>query len=81
MDKISLDEIGMKDQIRNEVTRYNRFQKGILGIKGEVEVKDLDIRNYAKYILRDGRDYEKRELLSCLKSRIVLKNKKIISSV
>jgi hypothetical protein len=75
LDKISLDEIGMKDQIRNEVTRYNRFQKGILGIKGEVEVKDLDIRNYAKYILRDGRDYEKRELLSCFKSKLVLENK------
>jgi hypothetical protein len=77
LDKISLDEIGMKDQIRNEVTRYNRFQKGILGIKGEVEVNDLDIRNYAKYILRDGRDYEKRELLGCLKSKVILKEKVI----
>jgi hypothetical protein len=77
LDEISLDEIGMKDQIRSEVTRYNRFQKGILGVRGEVEVKDLDIRNYAKYILRDGRDHEKRELLSCFKSRITLENKKI----
>lgn len=77
LDKISLDEIGMKDQIRNEVTRYNRFQKGILGIKGEVEVKEVDIRNYAKYILRDGRDYEKRELLGCLKSKLILNNKEV----
>ena len=75
LDKINLDEIGMKEQIRNEVTRYNRFQKGLLGIKGDVEVKDLDIRNYAKYILRDGRDHEKRELLSCLRSKVILKNK------
>jgi site-specific DNA recombinase len=77
IDNIDLDEIGMKDHIRNEVTRYNRFQKGLLGIKGEVEVKDLDIRNYAKYILRDGRDSEKRELLSCFKTKIRLENKKI----
>lgn len=74
LDEISLDEIGMKDQIRNEVTKFNRFQKGVLGVKGEVEVKDLDIRNYAKYILRDGRDYEKRELLSSLKNKLELKN-------
>jgi hypothetical protein len=67
----------MKDQIRNEVTRYNRFQKGMLGIKGEMEVKDFDIRNYAKYILRDGRDIEKRELLSCLRSKVILNQKKI----
>jgi site-specific DNA recombinase len=77
IDKIDLDEIGMKDQIRNEVTRYNRFQKGMLGIKGEMEVKDFDIRNYAKYILRDGRDIEKRELLSCLRSKVILNQKKI----
>jgi hypothetical protein len=67
----------MKDQIRNEVTRYNRFQKGMLGIKVEMEVKDFDIRNYAKYILRDGRDIEKRELLSCLRSKVILNQKKI----
>ena len=77
IDKIDLDEIGMKAKIRNEVTRFNRFQKGILGIRGEIEVKDLDIRNYAKYILRDGRDNEKRELLSCFKNKIELTQKKI----
>lgn len=77
LDVIDLDEIGMKAKIRNEVTRFNRFQKGILGIKGEFEVKEIDIRNYAKYILRDGRDYEKRELLGCLKSKLILSNKEV----
>jgi hypothetical protein len=67
----------MKDHIRNELNRFNRFQKGILGIKGEVEVKELDIRDYAKYILRDGRDYEKRELLSCFKTKVILKEKHV----
>jgi hypothetical protein len=72
---IDLDDIGMKSHIRNEITRFNRFQKGILGIKGEVDVKEVDIRNYAKYILRDGRDYEKRELLQNFKSKILFGNK------
>ena len=75
IDKIDLDDIGMKEKIRNEVTRFNRFQRGVLGVKGDTEVKDFDIRNYVKYILRDGRDYEKRELLSCLRSKVVLNNK------
>ena len=36
------------------------------------------IRNYAKFILREGSAIEKRELLGCLKSKIIL-NEKIIS--
>lgn len=77
IDQVDLDEIGMKDHIRNELTRFKRFQKGILGTKGETNVAEIDIRNYAKYILRDGRDLEKRELLSCFKSKIIVSEKKI----
>lgn len=77
LDTIDLDEIGMKDRIRNEVTKFNRFQRSVLGVKGDMEVDDVDIRNYAKYILKDGRDYEKRELLGCLRSKVQLKDKVI----
>ena len=35
------------------------------------------IRGYAKYVLKEGADIEKRELLGCLKSKICLANKKI----
>jgi hypothetical protein len=43
-----------------------------------VEVAGLDIRNYAKYLLQEGSDIEKRELLGCLKGNIVLSEKKIL---
>lgn len=56
------------------------IQKRILGTKGDIKVKDVDIRNYAKYILKDGSDIQKRELLGCLKSKIKLANKVITIS-
>ena len=40
------------------------------------EVEALDIRNYAKYLLQEGTDVEKRELLGCLKGNILLSEKK-----
>ncbi|MCX6746457.1 MAG: hypothetical protein NTX00_05640 [Candidatus Parcubacteria bacterium] len=40
--------------------------------------KDLDIKNYAKYILKEGSVYEKRDLLSNLRSKLVLKDKKLV---
>ena len=50
-----LDEIGIKQKIRSEITRHRKFQSGILGVRAQtVKVADIDIRNYAKYILRDG---------------------------
>jgi len=38
----------------------------------------VDVRNYAKYLLKDGTIIEKRELLYFLKSKLILKDKKII---
>jgi site-specific DNA recombinase len=75
LDKVDLDEIGMKDQIKAEVERYKKFQSGVLGIKEKIQIKEIEIRNYAKYILREGTNFEKRALLGCLKSKITLKER------
>ncbi len=75
MDTIDLDEIGMKEQIKIEVERIKKFQSSLLKEKSTIKTTDIDIRNYAKYILRDGKIEEKRELLRCLKSKIILSNK------
>ena len=80
IDKINLDEVGMKEKIKSEVERFKHFQRGVLGSTEKIEVGEIDIRNYAKYILKDGNDYEKRELLGCIKSKIELKDKTIVLS-
>lgn len=75
LDKVDLDEIGLKDQIKSDVERYKKFQSGVLGIKEKIKIADIEIRNYAKYILREGTNFEKRALLGCLKSTICIKEK------
>ena len=78
MDSIDLDEISIKERIKEEIERNRRFQSGLLGIKEKaVKVADVDIRNYAKYILRDGSITEKREFLTCLRSRVTIAEKSI----
>lgn len=77
MDVINLDEIGIKEKIKLEVERVKKFQRIILGTKEKIEVQDIDIRNYAKYVLKEAPALEKRELLGCLKSKLILKDKKI----
>jgi site-specific DNA recombinase len=77
IDNINLDEIVIKEKIRAEIERFKKFQRMISRNNDDVKVNNVDIRNYAKYILREGSILEKRELLSCLKSKIFLKNQKI----
>lgn len=77
MDKINLDEIGIKEKIKLEVERMKKFHRVILRTEEKIEVNDIDIRNYTKYILKDGHDTERRELLSCLKSKVLLNKKQI----
>ena len=78
VDKIDLDELGVKDKIEQELARFNKFRIGVLGHKKESRNSEVDIKNYAKYLLAEGTIYEKRELLAFLKSKLTLKDKKII---
>ena len=77
MDKVDLDELGIRSRIENEIARFNKFRTGVLGHKQEKTSVDVDVRNYAKYLLKEGTLVEKRELLSCMKSKLVLREKKI----
>jgi site-specific DNA recombinase len=77
LEKIDINEIQIQEKIKTDVEKFKKFQQVILGIKEKVVVNDIDVRNYTKYILRDGSALEKRELLGCFKSEIALSNKKI----
>lgn len=77
LDQIDINEIGMRDRIKDEVQRIKKFQHSVLGLKQEIEINDIDVRDYAKFILKDGSVDEKRELLGCFKSKITLKEKNI----
>jgi len=73
MDEVNLNEVGIKYKFEEELKRFNKFQKGVLGTTNTtVKHKEVDMRAYAKYILRDGTNEEKRELMGCFKSMIKL---------
>lgn len=78
IDKIDLDRSGIKKKLEAEIERHKKFHSGIMGKAEETyHAKDADIRNYAKYLLSEGSMFEKRDLLTCLKSKITLTNKEI----
>ena len=77
MDDLDIQIVPMKEKISNEVRRFKLFQQMLTGTKAQIAVKDIDIRNYAKFILQEGNIDEKREFFRCLNSDILLKDKVI----
>lgn len=79
IDKIDINQLGIQHRFEEELKRHNRFQKGVLGVQNsKTKHQDIDLKTYTKYILKDGTNEEKRELMGCFKSRISL-TKQVIS--
>ena len=79
LDDIDINELGIKQKFEQELERYRKFRRGILGLAKETlnEEKDLDVKTYTKYLLKEGTITEKRELLANIKSRLKYRNKQI----
>ncbi len=69
------NEIGMKHKFEKEVSRLTKFQRNFFGEANFKKQKNIDLRGYAKYLLKEGSVIEKRELLACMKSKLVLTQK------
>ena len=79
MDKVNINELGMRVKLEDEIRRFNKLQKIVNGQTGKdlVEENDVNIRQYAKYLLKEGSVSDKRELLANLRSKLNYKDKKI----
>jgi len=50
---------------------------GVLGAGKKDRIPEIDIRAYAKYLLREGALAEKREMLASMKSSLLLRDRVI----
>ncbi|MDX1536034.1 MAG: hypothetical protein R3346_04740 [Candidatus Spechtbacterales bacterium] len=78
VDELSLDQVKVEGRIAREIERYQRFERMVLGKKKKAPVStELSAKKYMKYILQNGKDFEKREMILCIKSQLYLKDRKI----
>lgn len=78
IDQLDINEIGLKHKFEKEVEQLKDLQESFFGGSDLVMNRKIDLREYAKHVLRKGGTGEKRELLGCLKSRLVLKDKVLL---
>ena len=79
IDSVSINKLGARDKIEREIARQKYFAKEVLGESYDIqtEANEVNIKSYAKYILREGAREEKREILCNLKSEIFIKDGRI----
>jgi site-specific DNA recombinase len=75
IDKLDFKKLPVQDKIEGEIKRFKKFQMMATGKNQNIGVSDVDVKNYIKFLLKEGDDQEKRELLTCLNGEILLKNK------
>jgi len=78
MSKVTFNPTAVQIKFEDELKRFNKFHRGVLGVSGKkAQHKDIDLKTYAKYILKEGSNEEKRELMGCLESQVVVKDKTV----
>ncbi len=74
---LDLNEVQLNEKLNLEIKKFKKLQAMFLGKDNTADIQKVDLRNYMKFVLRDGTVLEKRSVLDCIKSNLVLKNKTI----
>ncbi len=80
VDRIDINQVGMKSKLEKEIERYSDFRSKVLGMTEAEKIKQtkLDLRGYMKHILERGALEEKRELMQSFTSKLILINKRVV---
>lgn len=79
LDDIDINTISVWDSLKEEIRRYNLFQSQLLrkDSRDVVSAKQINLREYMKYMISNGSKDEKREILGMIQADIILKDKKV----
>lgn len=83
IDQLPIEKIEADEKIKCEISRFVGFTESVLAQYQQTKIeipenlKDIDAKKSAKYVIRHGTREEKRGLLACLDTNIYLKDRKI----
>lgn len=70
--ELDIDRTQTKKKFDAEIGRYQKLMEDVVGQNVAAKIPRLDHKSYIRHVLSTGTKEEKRELLSCVKSEIVL---------
>ncbi len=77
LDYVELNENEVKNKINIFVTKVRDFNSFVYGEKTSIDIDKIDTKNYVKFVLKKGKEEEKRDIISSFKNGLILTNKTI----
>lgn len=74
LDEVSLEEVESQESLQKELDKFRRLSSAVLGYMDNKDQVEVNLHNFAKYILTTGNRNEKRALVSCIRQQIYLEN-------
>lgn len=79
--QIKIDEQKLTQHLKREFLKYRDLMQNVFGTEVARQAEDkINITAYGQYLLKSGTREEKRELLKCLKTKVVLINRLLVSA-
>lgn len=75
--KMDFNESDIRKRFDEETKRHTKFQRSFLGVHKKEREERFNPAKYAAYVLREGSPGERRELLGCLKNKLILTDRTI----
>lgn len=77
VDTLNINKVKLTAKLDVEIQKFKKLQAMFLGKKKTEKIEPIDLKDYTKFVLKEGSTLEQRSILECISSDLVLKNGKI----
>jgi hypothetical protein len=77
-DTLGLNRVKLNIKLNDEIQKFKKLQAMFLGKERNEKIESVDLKDYARFVLREGSILEKRSVIGCVSSNLVLINGKIM---
>ena len=72
IDTVSINKVKLTAKLDSEIQKFKKLQAMFLGKMKTEKIENIDLKDYAKFVLREGTIVEQRAVLECISSDLVL---------
>ncbi len=77
VDTLNINKVKLTAKLDVEIQKFKKLQAMFLGKKKTEKIEPIDLKDYTKFVLKEGLPLEQRSILECVSSELILKNKSV----
>lgn len=78
VDTLNINKVKLTAKLDIEIQKFKKLQAMFLGKKRTDKIEPIDLKDYTKFVLKEGSSLEQRSILECVGGEIILKNGNIL---